>query len=81
MAPAVTRTELNNADDIIAEPRLVPIRRRHVNGVGSADGACKGKTGFEAKTMADVAARRHPGLSSYRCPHCRLWHVGNRNKG
>jgi hypothetical protein len=81
MAPAVTRIELNNADDIIAEPRVVPIRRRQVNGVGTSDSACKGKSGFEAKSMADVAARRLAGLSSYRCPHCRLWHVGNRNKG
>lgn len=80
MSPTVTRAELNS-DDIIAEPRLVPIRRRRVDGVGSPMAACKGKTGFEAKSNADVAAARLHGLSSYRCPHCRLWHVGNRNKG
>lgn len=81
MSPTVTRAELNNSDDIIAETRLVPVRRRRVDGVGSAEVACKGKTGYGAKPKADTAARRHAGLSSYRCPHCRLWHVGNRNKG
>lgn len=81
MSPTVTRSELNNADDIIAEPRLVPVRRRREDGVGSPMAACKGKTGFEARSMAEIAARRLQGLSTYRCPHCRLWHVGNRNKG
>lgn len=81
MSPTVSRSELNNADDIIAEPRLVPIRSRHSAGAGSVQDACKGKQPFEAKTMADIAAKRVAGRHSYRCPHCRLWHVGNRNKG
>lgn len=81
MSPTVTRTELNNSDDIIAETRLAPIRRRRVDGVGSSFAVCVGKTGFEAKSIADIAAGRRRGLSSYHCPKCRLWHVGNRNKG
>lgn len=81
MSPTVTRSELNNADDIIAETRLVPIRRRRVDGVGSPMASCNGKTGFESRTLAEIAAKRLSGLSSYHCRHCRLWHVGNRNKG
>lgn len=81
MSPTVTRSELNNADDIIAEPRLVPIRARKSAGAGSVQDACRGKSGFQNKFLADHAAQRVAGRHSYRCPYCRLWHVGNRNKG
>ncbi len=81
MSPTVTRSELNNAPDIIAETRLVPIRRRRDDGHGSFAAQHQGKQPYASMAAAEAAARRKSGLTAYRCQHCRLWHVGNRNKG
>lgn len=47
---------------------------------------CHGKQGFDDKGMADrIAARsRKRGngkVATYRCPNCRLWHIGTSRGG
>ncbi|WP_315833939.1 hypothetical protein [Bradyrhizobium prioriisuperbiae] len=81
MAPALTRNEMNNADDIIREVGVVPIRRRtNINpkSFGSQSSSCEGKTPFATKVAAGKSARR--GTVAYRCKYCRFWHVGGASK-
>lgn len=40
-----------------------------------AASACNGKQRFANKSFADRTLRRK-GVTSYRCPVCRFWHVG-----
>lgn len=82
MSPTVSRSEMNAADDIIAEPGLVPVRRRDVTtkAFGSPMSGCEGKQAFEARSTADTAARRSPGRSVYRCKFCKKWHVSGKLK-
>ncbi|MDB5550656.1 MAG: hypothetical protein JWL86_640, partial [Rhizobium sp.] len=70
MSPAVTRTEMNNSDDIIREVGVArPARKlnspRHL---GSVVAGCSGKTPYPSKAAAEKSTRR--GLVSYRCRHC-----------
>lgn len=79
MVPTVSRTELNEADDIIAEPGLVPVRRRPESKMfGSPMAGCEGKQSFDVRSLADTAARRSPGRTAYKCKFCRKWHVGGK---
>jgi hypothetical protein len=82
MNPTVSRTELNETDDIIAERGLVPMRRRgSLNGStssGTPTSACDGKVPFLDKPAADQAASRYRGRTTYRCRFCRHWHVGGK---
>jgi hypothetical protein len=40
---------------------------------------CNGKVAHPNRDAAMIAARRarNVGLSAYRCPHCKQWHLGN----
>lgn len=49
----------------------------------SPDVQCTGKRRFVSKADAKRSAGRlaqlaHHGLEPYRCPHCGMWHLGNR---
>lgn len=43
---------------------------------------CKGKTGFESIKLAEAVAkngsRADRRINVYKCPYCRLFHVGNK---
>lgn len=46
---------------------------------------CSGKVRFNAPNLAEKAARRvsrshEIKMNAYRCPQCRGWHVGSREK-
>lgn len=80
MSPAVTRTELNNSDDIIREVGVArpPRKLDRPHALGSAIAGCVGKTPFDTRVAAEQAARR--GVTVYRCKTCRRWHVGGVDK-
>lgn len=80
MSPTVTRTELENADDIIREVGVVHAHPRRGKAVGSPKAQCEGKICFESRTLAVTAAKRVSGRAAYRCQHCRQWHVGSVDK-
>lgn len=82
MSPTVNRAEMNRADDIISEPGIVPVRRRDVTtkAFGTVKSGCEGKQPFDARSLADTAAKRSPGRSVYRCKFCRKWHVSGKLK-
>lgn len=82
MSPTLSRAEMNAADDIIAEPAIIPVRRRDLNipMYGSSASACEGKRSFDSHSLAQSAAKRRSGRSAYRCKFCRKWHVGGNNK-
>lgn len=81
MTPTLTRAEMNQADDIIAERGVVPMRPATQIDSGKAYGTptsgCDGKVPFLDKAAADQSARRHRGRVTYRCKFCRHWHVGS----
>lgn len=79
--PTVTRSEMNRTADIMAERGLVRMRQsKDASPIsrGTSTSGCDGKVPFLNKPAADQSARRHRGRVSYRCKHCRHWHVGNR---
>jgi hypothetical protein len=78
MLPTVSRAEINNSDDVIAEPHLVPVRRHRANVVGSPKAQCEGKKAFDGRELANIAAKRIAGRVAYRCQYCRKWHVGGK---
>jgi hypothetical protein len=80
MSPTVTRSELNNSEDIIREVGVERPRRISDSGhsFGSPLAGCKGKVPFLTKIAAEQVARR--GTASYRCRYCRHWHVGGVGK-
>lgn len=82
MSPTVSRAEMNEADDIIAEPAIIPVRRRDLNipMYGTSTSGCEGKRSFDSRSLAQSAANRRPGRSAYRCKFCRQWHVGGKKK-
>lgn len=83
MVPTLSRAEMNQADDIIAERGVVPMRQRQPDSAkayGTPTSGCDGKVPFTDKAAADQSARRHRGRASYRCKFCRHWHVGGVGK-
>ena len=43
---------------------------------------CKGKARHRDRTSAIIALKRinNHGLSGYKCPYCKGWHIGNNPK-
>lgn len=80
MAPALSRSEMNKADDIIAEIGVVKTKPQASSAYGSLKAQCEGKKAFDTRALADTASRRLPGRAAYRCRYCRKWHVGGTNK-
>lgn len=76
MCPTLTRSEMNNADDIIREVGVERPHRVSDSGrsFGSPKAGCEGKAPFLNKAAAEQNLRR--GTAAYRCRYCRHWHVG-----
>lgn len=79
MTPTVSRAEMNESDDIIAEPAVIPHRGPKDMLFGSPISQCEGKRAFDLRSLAETAAKRIKGRVAYRCKFCRKWHVGNKS--
>ncbi|OYU91840.1 MAG: hypothetical protein CFE29_03035 [Bradyrhizobiaceae bacterium PARB1] len=79
MSPTVTRSELNNANDIIRETGVRPMRRAPLEKpylTAELTSGCTGKTAFVSRRAAEL--KMHRGCVAYRCKYCRQWHIGNK---
>jgi hypothetical protein len=79
MCPTVTRSEMNNADDIMREVGLARPPREGKKKQSQIAG-CMGKVTFPSRQSAMATGKHIRGRWVYHCQFCRNWHVGRSRK-